>query len=149
MTENPSPAPLPPRVGCGAAILHEDRLLLVLRRRAPEAGHWGLPGGKLDLFETVAEAAIREIAEELGIAITLTRLLCVVDQIDRDRDTHWVAPVFLATITAGTPAIQEPHALADWGWFPLTSLPTPLTEATRQAVKALTADVPPSSRNEA
>ncbi|GBQ23990.1 ADP-ribose pyrophosphatase [Gluconacetobacter sacchari DSM 12717] len=138
---SPSPrsdTPLLPRVGCGAAILHADRLLLVLRRRNPEADHWGLPGGKLDPYETVADATIREIAEELGIAITLTRLLCVVDQIDRARSTHWVAPVFLAAIRDGAPAIQEPDALADWGWFPLTALPAPLTEATRQALAALT-----------
>ncbi|MFW7267993.1 NUDIX domain-containing protein [Gluconacetobacter sp. Hr-1-5] len=136
MTASPQPAPIP-RVGCGAAILDDGRLLLVLRRRDPESGHWGLPGGKLDPYETVADATIREIAEELGITITLTRLLCVVDQIDRPRATHWVAPVFLATIQGGTPAIREPHALADWGWFPLTALPVPLTEATRQALAAM------------
>lgn len=136
MTTSIHPAPTP-RVGCGAAILDNGRLLLVLRRRDPESGHWGLPGGKLDSYETVADATIREITEELGITITLTRLLCVVDQIDRPRATHWVAPVFQATIQAGTPAIQEPHALADWGWFPLKTLPTPLTEATRQALTAI------------
>lgn len=137
MTDSPPPAPLLPRVGCGAAIIEDGKLLLVLRRKDPEAQHWGLPGGKLDLYETVADATIREIAEELGITITLTSLLCIVDQIDRPRASHWVAPVFRATIQTGTPAIQEPHALADWGWFPLTALPTPLTEATRQALAML------------
>ncbi|MBB2205510.1 NUDIX domain-containing protein [Gluconacetobacter takamatsuzukensis] len=134
MTDSILPSP---RVGCGAAILDDGRLLLVLRRREPEAGHWGLPGGKLDPYETVADAVIREIGEELGIVIGLTRLLCVVDQIDRARASHWVAPVFLAAIRDGIPAIREPDALADWGWFSLGALPAPLTEATRQAVAAL------------
>ncbi|GAA4478673.1 NUDIX hydrolase [Gluconacetobacter asukensis] len=138
MTDSTPPIPQP-RVGCGAAIIEDGKLLLVLRRKDPEAQHWGLPGGKLDPYETVANATIREIAEELGITITLTSLLCIVDQIDRARGTHWVAPVFRATIQTGTPAIHEPHALADWGWFPLTALPTPLTEATRQALAMLNA----------
>jgi ADP-ribose pyrophosphatase YjhB (NUDIX family) len=45
-----------PRLGCGAAILRAGRLLLVQRRRPPEAGHWGLPGGKVDWLETVPAA---------------------------------------------------------------------------------------------
>jgi 8-oxo-dGTP diphosphatase len=58
-----------PRVGCGAAILVDGRILLVRRTGAPEAGRWGLPGGKVDPFETVAAATAREVAEELGVAI--------------------------------------------------------------------------------
>jgi len=68
-----------PRVGCGAAILDGNRLLLVKRLRDPEGGHWGLPGGKVDWMEPVPAAVCREIEEELGIRITLDRLLCVAD----------------------------------------------------------------------
>lgn len=124
---------LVPRVGCGAAILDaEGRLLLVKRRRNPEADHWGLPGGKLDFGETVTACIAREIFEELGIEITVGDLLCVVDQIAAD--SHWVAPTHRAAIASGTPAIQEPDALADWGWFPLDALPQPLTLATKVAL---------------
>jgi ADP-ribose pyrophosphatase YjhB (NUDIX family) len=66
-----------PRVGCGAAIMRDGKLLLIQRRREPEAGHWGLPGGKVDLYETMAAAAEREIFEELGLTIrarTLSRM---------------------------------------------------------------------------
>lgn len=80
-----------PRVGCGAAIMMDDRLLLVRRRRDPEAGCWGLPGGKVDPFEPVADAAAREINEELGIIIRPSELLCLVDQIDRTEGHHWIA----------------------------------------------------------
>lgn len=132
MTSSPQP-----RVGCGAAILRDGRLLLVRRRREPEAGHWGLPGGKVDFGETVPAAIMREIAEELGIAIRLIRLLHVVDQIDDAAGQHWVSPTWLAEIAAGEPAIREPDALADWGWFALDALPAPLTEATRQTLPAL------------
>jgi len=127
---------LQPRVGCGAFIQDsEGRLLLVKRRRDPEADHWGLPGGKLDFGETVKACIAREILEELGIEIKVGALLCVVDQIAAE--SHWVAPTHRASITNGAPSIQEPLALADWGWFALDQLPVPLTLATRTALAAL------------
>lgn len=129
--------PNAPRLGCGAAILREGRLLLAQRKRPPEAGCWGLLGGKVDLFEPVEAAVMREIAEELGLRIERMRLLCVVNQIDREAGEHWVAPVFLVESYEGEPTLMEPEALADLGWFPLEALPAPLTEATRQAVSAL------------
>lgn len=128
-----------PRVGCGAAILRDGRLLLVQRRRPPEAGHWGLPGGKVDPFEPVADAVAREIAEELGLTITPKRLLCVVDQIDRERGEHWVSPVYLVEDAEGEPRVLEPEALAGCGWFDLDGLPEPLTLATRVALEHLRA----------
>ncbi len=129
--------PALPRVGCGAAIIENGKLLLVQRRRAPEAGCWGLPGGKVDPFERVADAVEREIFEELGIVIRPTALLCVVDQIDRESGDHWVAPVFRVDRHDGIPAIREPETLGDMGWFALDALPMPLTEATKQAVQAI------------
>jgi hypothetical protein len=45
-----------PRVGCGAAILRDSKLLLVKRKRPPERNHWGLPGGTVDWLEPVAAA---------------------------------------------------------------------------------------------
>ncbi|MBO9525758.1 MAG: NUDIX domain-containing protein [Sphingobium yanoikuyae] len=128
-----------PRVGCGAAILRDGRLLLVQRRREPEAGHWGLPGGKVDLFEAMAAAAEREIFEELGLTISAQNLLCLTDQIDAERGTHWVAPVYLVEDAQGEPAVMEPEALAACGWFALDALPQPLTLSTRAALAALRA----------
>lgn len=125
-----------PRVGCGAAILDSDgRLLLVQRRRPPEAGCWGLPGGKLDFGETVEDAIRREILEELGITIALDRLLCVVDQIAPD--SHWVAPVWTARIVAGEPAVQEPDVLGGWGWYGCVEMPQDLTLATVKVLDCL------------
>ncbi|MBV8664337.1 MAG: NUDIX domain-containing protein, partial [Hyphomicrobiales bacterium] len=60
-----------PGVGCGAAIVRECRLLLVKRRKPPEAGCWNLPGGKVDFLERVEDAVRREILEEIGVEIAL------------------------------------------------------------------------------
>jgi ADP-ribose pyrophosphatase YjhB (NUDIX family) len=127
-----------PRVGCGVAMVQDGKILLMRRLNAPEAGHWGIAGGKIDLYETAPQAAAREIAEELGVAVVADRLLCFVDQIDRQAGTHWVSPVYLAERFEGEPAIQEPHKHADLGWFDLDALPAPLTAAAAAAVQALT-----------
>lgn len=126
-----------PRVGCGAAIMKGDQLLLVQRRRTPEAGCWGLPGGKVDPFERVDDATVREIHEELGIIIRPAKLLFVVDQIDCAEGQHWSALVFSIGHYEGTPAIMEPEALSDLGSFDVDNLPGALTEATKQAVAAM------------
>jgi 8-oxo-dGTP diphosphatase len=124
-----------PRVGVGALITDDQgRLLLVKRRREPEAGYWGIPGGKVDFGERVAETCAREIREELGVEIEVGELVCLVDQIDTEAGTHWVAPVFRGRIVAGEPVNREPDALAAIGWFAPDDLPAPLTLSTRRAL---------------
>ncbi len=126
-----------PRLGCGAAIMQDGRLLLVRRLREPEAGCWGLPGGKVDWLEPVEQAVRREIEEELAIRLTSLSLLCVVDQIDTQRGEHWLAPVYLADTFDGEVRNVEPEKHSDIGWFDLDGLPEPLTVATRKAACAL------------
>jgi 8-oxo-dGTP diphosphatase len=126
-----------PRVGCGVAIVQDGRILLMRRLKTPEAGHWGIAGGKIDLFETAPEAAAREIAEELGVTVRADDLLCFVDQIDREAGAHWVSPVYLATDFEGEPRNMEPAKCGGVAWFSLDALPAPLTTAAAAAVAAL------------
>lgn len=126
-----------PRLGCGAAILDaQGRWLLARRLTAPEAGHFGLLGGKIDPGEPTRAAIRREIAEEIGVAIESLGFLCAVDQIGPDGQ-HWVSIVERARIVAGVPAIREPGKLAELGWFAPDALPAPLTQAARAALAAL------------
>lgn len=115
----------------------DGRILLVKRLTEPEAGCWGLPGGKVDLFESVADATEREIREELGIKISAKSLLCVADQIDRDRGTHWFAPIYLVCEFTGDPSIVEPDKHGGMAWFPLNDAPSSLTQATVVALGVL------------
>ncbi len=73
-----------PRVGVGAVVLHENRVLLVKRGNAPGAGKWSLPGGLVHLGETTGEAVVREVAEECGLTITVAGVTGVVDRVVRD-----------------------------------------------------------------
>lgn len=126
-----------PRLGCGAAIIDKSKILLVKRRRSPEADHWGLPGGKVEPGESVEDAIIREISEELGTTIQLGRWICTVDHLDDSTGQRWVSRVYLASIVSGAPRIREPHALAAVDWFAMDELPAPLTLATIQTIGAL------------
>jgi ADP-ribose pyrophosphatase YjhB (NUDIX family) len=126
-----------PRVGCGVAILRDDRILLIKRLKEPESGAWSLPGGKVDWREPVSRAAVREVEEELGIAITLGPLLGVVDLIDENDGYHWVSPIHRAEVFSGEPKLMEPHKHGAFGWFPFDGLPQPLAAAARFAVERL------------
>ena len=125
-----------PGVGCGAAILSERRILLVKRRKAPEAGHWNLPGGKVDFLERVEDAVRREIREEIGVEIAIERPLSLCEMIGLDGQ-HWVSPVYLARLAAGEPTNREPDKLEAVAWFALDAPPQPLALAAREAIAAL------------
>lgn len=126
-----------PRVGVGACIVRDGKLLLLRRLRHPEAGHWSIPGGKIDFLEPIEDALRREVAEETGLALGELRLLCVTDQIYHDTPEHWVAPTYLALSFAGEPVNLEPHKHEGLDWFPLDALPAPLSRAVKATLPGL------------
>ena len=73
-----------PIVGVIAVVLRGERALVVRRANPPLAGRWGFPGGVLELGETVAEGAMRELAEETGVVAEAAGILTVIDSIDHD-----------------------------------------------------------------
>ena len=75
-----------PIVGVGAVIVSAGRVVLVKRRFEPLAGRWSLPGGVVELGETLTEAAAREAKEETGLDVEVGPLVEAVDRIHRDDD---------------------------------------------------------------
>src|ERR1700723_1904882 len=75
-----------PIVAVLAVVLRGDKVLIVQRKQQPNAGRWGFPGGVLELGETVAEGAMRELMEETGVTADPAGTLTVLDAIDRDPD---------------------------------------------------------------
>jgi ADP-ribose pyrophosphatase YjhB (NUDIX family) len=75
-----------PIVGVLAVVLRGERALVVRRANPPLAGRWGFPGGVLELGETVAEGAMRELLEETGVVAEPVGTLTVIDTIDRDEE---------------------------------------------------------------
>jgi 8-oxo-dGTP diphosphatase len=75
-----------PIVGVLAVVLRGDKALVVRRANPPMAGRWGFPGGVLELGETVAAGAMRELFEETGVVAEPIGPLTVIDTIDRDEE---------------------------------------------------------------
>ena len=123
-------------VGCGAAVVAQGRLLLVKRRRPPEAGCWNLPGGKVDWLERIEDAVRREALEETGLTIRLVRMLQITEMRGRDGQ-HWVSPVWLAEVEGGEALNREPAKAEAVAWFPLDAPPAPLGQAAEEAIANL------------
>lgn len=107
-----------PLVGVGAVILKGEEVLLVKRGRMPGKGDWSLPGGLVELGETVSEALHRELWEELSVEVELIGLLGVYDRIVRDVDNrihyHYVIVDYCARILSGEPRAGSDAAKAQW-----------------------------------
>ena len=73
-----------PIVGVGAVIVDAGRVLLVKRRYEPLAGQWSLPGGTLELGETLEEGVTREMHEETGLEVEVGPVIEVFDRIMLD-----------------------------------------------------------------
>lgn len=67
-----------------AVVARGEKLLLVRRSHRPDAGKWGFPGGKIEPGETIAAAALRELAEETGVVAEAGEVLTALDVIRRD-----------------------------------------------------------------
>jgi 8-oxo-dGTP diphosphatase len=128
-----------PKVGVGVLLIDASgRVLLTLRKFPPEVGCWSIVGGKLDFLESLEACAIREAREEVGLEISIERLLCVTNHCLPQENQHWVAPAFLGRILSGKPRNCEPRKTAEVTWFSLDQLPPNLTITARNAIRSYT-----------
>lgn len=122
-------------VGVGAFIINEKNQLLLQKRAVPaEKDHWCIPGGRLEMFETLENAVIRETKEETDLDIEVIKMIGVCDHIIKEESAHWVATSFLCKIKSGVPKIMEPDKASDLRWFDLDKLPEKLTITTKKAL---------------
>lgn len=95
-----------PIVGVGAVIVDQGRVLLVKRGSPPLLGEWSLPGGVVELGETLRAAVEREALEETGLIVKAGEVLEVLDRIIPGKDSspqyHYVLIDFLCVVTGGT-----------------------------------------------
>lgn len=80
--------PKHPRVAVGAVIFKDEKVLMVLRGKPPAENKWSIPGGCVELGETLQEAAKRETIEETGIVILANEPVYTFDVIERDENGH-------------------------------------------------------------
>ena len=77
--------PSAPQVAVGAIVSRAGRVLLVRRARPPSEGQWAIPGGRVELGETLQEAAEREVREETGLTIRAGQPVFTFDVVVRDK----------------------------------------------------------------
>ncbi len=93
--------PETPKLMVDVIIPSERGVVLIRRGNDPFEGRWALPGGFVEVGETLEEAAYREAAEETGLAVEVARLVGVYSDPERDPRGHNVSVVFLARVLSG------------------------------------------------
>jgi len=92
-------------VGVGAVVFRGEEVLLVLRGQEPALGSWSLPGGLVELGETLEDAIKRELAEEVGITVKILGINAVLERIYQDSSAgipyHYVLVDFLCDYEDG------------------------------------------------
>ncbi|HKZ87808.1 MAG TPA: NUDIX hydrolase [Candidatus Bathyarchaeia archaeon] len=110
-----------PVVGVGAVILREGKILLEKRKNEPARGRWSIPGGVVDVGESLEDAVIRETKEETGLEVETPTLIDVVYQVDRDGDGkvkyHFVIIDYLVHVKCGEPEASSDADALKWVAF--------------------------------
>ena len=118
------------RLGAYAVITRDDHVLLALWNE-PEVPTWTLPGGGVELHESLEDGAVREVREETGYDVLLGRLLGVDTRVSAPRDRfvpsdRWqknVRVVYEATISGGDLAAEVDGTTDEARWIPLADVP--------------------------
>ncbi|MDN5347489.1 MAG: hypothetical protein PWP65_1053 [Clostridia bacterium] len=110
--------PTHPIAGVGGLVFRGRELLLVRRGSMPSEGYWSLPGGALELGETLTEALKREVAEECGIQIKVGPPVAILDSIYRDPEGrieyHYLLVDFWAEYVSGQLCPASDASAAAW-----------------------------------
>ena len=97
--------PETPLVGVGAVVVEDNRVLLVRRGREPLKGQWSLPGGLLEVGESLIAGVQREVLEETGLEVEPVELIELLDRIHREAERvryHYVIADYLCRVVGGT-----------------------------------------------
>jgi 8-oxo-dGTP diphosphatase len=106
-----------PVVGVGAVVVKDGKALIVKRGHEPRKGEWSLPGGRVELGETLIDAVRREIKEETGLDIDVGPIVEVFDRVHRVDERvryHFVIIDYLCTCRGGTLCAGDDAEDAAW-----------------------------------
>src|SRR5580698_7086808 len=96
--------PKTPLIGVGAVVVDQERVLLVRRGTEPLKGQWSLPGGMLEIGESLTAGVIREVREETGLTVEPVELIELLDRIHREGEPvryHYVIADYLCRVVSG------------------------------------------------
>ena len=110
-----------PIIGVGGVVISDGRVLLVRRGSPPLQGQWSIPGGILEVGETLIEGVQRELAEETGIDVRVRTLIEVFERIDRDpsgkAQYHFVVLDYLCEVVRGVARAGSDVSEVAWAAF--------------------------------
>lgn len=110
--------PQAPVAAVGGVVIHDGAVLLIKRAFPPRQGEWSLPGGQLELGESLAEGVRREVREETGLEVEVGVVVDVFDRVHRDDAGriryHFVIVDFLCHPRGGSLAAGDDAAEARW-----------------------------------
>jgi 8-oxo-dGTP diphosphatase len=113
-----------PELAVSAAIFRDGRVLLVRRAQEPAAGRWTLPGGRVELGETLVDAVTREVMEETALTIEVKALAgyreMILDEAVAGRGRHFVILPFAARWVAGEVRLND--ELGDHRWCTIAEI---------------------------
>lgn len=113
-----------PAIAVGAIVIDKGALLLVKRDREPARGEWSLPGGRVEVGETLREALVREVREETGVDVDVDGLIGVAERVVRDDDGdiafHYVILDYVCN--ARSHAVKPGDDASDARWVPVGEL---------------------------
>ncbi len=99
--------PAGPVLGVAGVMFQDDSVLLARRAAEPALGEWSLPGGVVELGESMVEALERELMEEASVRIRVEGLVHLAERVIRDEDQrirfHYVIADYWGWITSGSP----------------------------------------------
>ena len=123
-----------PRVGSALLVRDDaDRILLGKRNKDPQRGSWVIPGGKIHAFESIAEAAARELQEETGLTVEVGTQFKVYEIVNPPNE-HRIVIYSWAKVIGGTPKASDD--LSDFKFFSASELgDIPLTPLVRRVLE--------------
>ncbi len=124
-----------PRVAVNILVVRDGKILLGKRKGSTGGGYFGLPGGKLEFYESLEDCAKRELEEETGLRCDNISFLHVInDPRPNDDKTHWIHFEFIAKDPVGQPKLMEPDKCAGWEWFDMNNLPDDIFIGFKQSI---------------
>ena len=134
-------SPRAPVVGVGGVVVKDGRVLLARRGKEPLYGRWVVPGGTVELGETLEEALVREMQEETGLRVEPVEVLTVFDRIQRDGDRvvyHYVIVDYLCRWLEGEARAASDALEVAWAGpadLPAYDLPPKALEVVADALR--------------
>ena len=134
-------SPSAPVVGVGGVVIRDGKVLLIRRGKPPLYGRWVVPGGTVELGESLEQALVREMREETGLEVAPLEVLTVFDRIESDGDRvlyHYVIVDYLCRWLGGEARASSDALEAAWATpddLPRYDLPQKAIEVVQEAFR--------------